>query len=121
MFSLILHGRKSVELQKWRNFMVSVSPFQNAFAFSSASAAAANVSPRKGNNFTVSYLVESLGLTIKLAESISRRVDKSNRYCHSSSPVTMSVVEKTSLKNPSRRSLRWVSIPPPQSLSEPSA
>ncbi|CAA7036677.1 unnamed protein product [Microthlaspi erraticum] len=79
MYSLILHGRRSLELQKWRNLRVSVKFLQNESAFSSSSSSA-NVSPQ-GNNFTVSYLVESLGLTTKLAESISRRVcfeDKAN-------------------------------------------
>ncbi|CAA7029840.1 unnamed protein product [Microthlaspi erraticum] len=74
MYSLILHGRKrSIELQKWGNLSVSVKLFS---AFSSASVAA-DVSlrdVRKGQNFTVSYLVDSLGLTTKLAASISRRV-----------------------------------------------
>ncbi|KAH0922372.1 hypothetical protein HID58_022390 [Brassica napus] len=68
MYSIILHGRRSVELQKWRNLRVSLNILQNAFSFSSA-----NVNPQ-GNTFTVSYLVESLGLTTKLAESISRKV-----------------------------------------------
>ncbi|KAL1226112.1 Transcription termination factor MTERF15 [Cardamine amara subsp. amara] len=83
MYSLILHGRRTLELQKWRNLRFVV---QNGFAFSNSysSASAANVSSsdgRKGNNFTVSYLVDSLGLTTKLAESISRKVsfeDKGN-------------------------------------------
>ncbi|KAH0893364.1 hypothetical protein HID58_055793 [Brassica napus] len=72
MYSLILHGRRSVELQKWRNLRVSLNILQNAFAFSN-SFSSANVNPQ-GNTFTVSYLVESLGLTTKLAESISRKV-----------------------------------------------
>ncbi|XP_010418172.1 PREDICTED: uncharacterized protein LOC104703798 [Camelina sativa] len=74
MYSLILHGRRSIELQKWTD---SVKLLQNAFAFFSSARAAADVSlrdGRKGKNFTVSYLVGSLGLTTKLAESISRRV-----------------------------------------------
>ncbi|XP_024004242.1 transcription termination factor MTERF15, mitochondrial isoform X3 [Eutrema salsugineum] len=83
MYSLIFHGKKSIELQKWRNPRILVMLFQNVFAFSNsfstaiAAAASPDVSPRdgqKGNNFTVSYLVESLGLTTKLAESISRKV-----------------------------------------------
>ncbi|CAH2065113.1 unnamed protein product [Thlaspi arvense] len=73
MFSLILHGRRSVEMQKWRNLRVSAKLLQNAFAFSSSSANAGDVSTR-GNTFTVSYLVESLGLTRKLAESISKKI-----------------------------------------------
>ncbi|CAH2047964.1 unnamed protein product [Thlaspi arvense] len=73
MYSLILHGRRSFELQKWRNLRFAA--FSNPFS----SLSAADVSPRdgrkrKGKNFTVSYLVESLGLTKKLAESISRKV-----------------------------------------------
>ncbi|KAL1226107.1 Transcription termination factor MTERF4 [Cardamine amara subsp. amara] len=76
MYSLILHGRRLVQLQKRCNLRVSV---QNAFAlsnsFSSASASDLSLRDgRKGNNFTVSYLVHSLGLTTKLAESISRKV-----------------------------------------------
>ncbi|CAF2040117.1 unnamed protein product [Brassica napus] len=70
---LSLHGRRLVELQKWRNVRVSVTLLQNA-SFSSPS----DVSPRKGQNFTVSsYLVDSLDLTrklIKLADSISKKV-----------------------------------------------
>ncbi|CAG7861318.1 unnamed protein product [Brassica rapa] len=67
---LSLHGRRLVELQKWRNVRVSVTLLQNA-SFSPPS----DVSPRKGQNFTVSsYLVDSLGLTRKLADSISKKV-----------------------------------------------
>ncbi|ESQ29208.1 hypothetical protein EUTSA_v10023868mg [Eutrema salsugineum] len=77
--TLILHGRRSLVLQKWLNLR---GPLQNGFSafsnpFSSASAAA-DVSPpqygRKEKIFNVSYLVDSLGLTQKLAESISRKV-----------------------------------------------
>ncbi|CAH8256177.1 unnamed protein product [Arabidopsis lyrata] len=84
MYSLILHGRRSVELQKWRNLSVSVpnaSSFFNLFSFATT---AAHLSPRvgrKGKDFTFSYLVDSLGLPKKLAESISRKVsfeDKGN-------------------------------------------
>ena len=78
MYSLTLHGTRSlVQLQKWRSFSVSVTLFQNA-------STSVDVGPRdgpKGKSFTVSYLVGSLGLATKLAESISRRVsfeDKSN-------------------------------------------
>ncbi|EOA34309.1 hypothetical protein CARUB_v10021826mg [Capsella rubella] len=81
MYSLILHGRRrSIELQTWRNLRDSVNLLQNAFAFSnpfSSVRAAADVSSRdgrKGQNFTVSYLVGTLGLTRKLSESISRKV-----------------------------------------------
>ncbi|KAL1216891.1 Transcription termination factor MTERF15 [Cardamine amara subsp. amara] len=83
MYSLILHGRRLTQLQKWHHLIVSV---QNVTAFSNSfsSASAADVSLRegpKGKNFTVSYLIDSLGLTTKLAESISRKVsfeDKGN-------------------------------------------
>ncbi|CAA7022619.1 unnamed protein product [Microthlaspi erraticum] len=82
MYSLIIHGRRLVDLQKCRNLRALVNPFQNVFAlsnsFSSVSAtAAAEISLRDGRKektFTVSYLVDSLGLTTKLAESISRKV-----------------------------------------------
>ncbi|XP_024016712.1 transcription termination factor MTERF4, chloroplastic-like [Eutrema salsugineum] len=87
MYTLILHGKRAIELQKWRNLRDSVRLLQNAFAFSnsfSTASAAAQVGPkdgRKGNSFTVSYLVDSLGLDTELAESISRNVsfeDKGN-------------------------------------------
>lgn len=75
MYSLILHGRRSVELQKRRNLRVSLNYLQNAFAFSNSFSSSANVNPPQANtSFTVSYLVESLGLTTKLAETISRKV-----------------------------------------------
>ncbi|ESQ29149.1 hypothetical protein EUTSA_v10023457mg [Eutrema salsugineum] len=80
MYSLILHGRRLVELQKCRSLrLFSVNLLQNASAFSNsfASAFATDVGSqqtRKGQNFTVSYLVDSLGLTAKLAKSISRKV-----------------------------------------------
>ncbi|XP_018452290.1 uncharacterized protein LOC108823554 isoform X2 [Raphanus sativus] len=66
---LIVHGRRRFfELQKWRH---SRSAVQNASPFSSAA-----IVSGKGQNFTVStYLVESLGFTTKLAESISRKVN----------------------------------------------
>ncbi|CDY12921.1 BnaA09g13530D [Brassica napus] len=68
MSSLILHGRRFFELQKWRHFR-----FANESPFSSASSTLQD--GRKGHNFTVSsYLVDSLGFTTKLAESISRKV-----------------------------------------------
>ncbi|KAL1226109.1 Transcription termination factor MTERF15 [Cardamine amara subsp. amara] len=76
MYSLVHHGRRFVELRKCCSLRVSV---QNASAFSNSfsSATATDVrirDGRKGNNFTVSYLVDSLGLSKKLAESISRKV-----------------------------------------------
>ncbi|VVA93758.1 unnamed protein product [Arabis nemorensis] len=79
MYSLILHGRRFSELQKWRNLRFAVNPLQNASYFSNSfsSASGSYVSPKdgqKGKNFTVSDLVDSLGLTTKLAESISRKV-----------------------------------------------
>ena len=49
------------------NLRYSVNPLPNASAlfslFSSAAALATDVRSRKGHNFTVSYLVDSLGLT----------------------------------------------------------
>ncbi|EOA25354.1 hypothetical protein CARUB_v10018684mg [Capsella rubella] len=77
MFSLILHGRRSVELQKWRSLRVTtVSIVQNVFAFTNSFSTpiAKDVSPQGSSNFTVSYLVDTLGLTTRLAESISRKV-----------------------------------------------
>ncbi|KAG2294002.1 hypothetical protein Bca52824_040671 [Brassica carinata] len=65
MFSLIIRGRKPLELHKWLNFRVSLNPS----AFSSAGDVSLQ-DTQKGNSFTVSYLVESLGFTTKLAESI---------------------------------------------------
>ncbi|CAG7861321.1 unnamed protein product [Brassica rapa] len=80
MLSLILHGRKSLELQRCRNLLFAVNPLQYSSAFSSAADASLQ-DGRKGHNFTASYLVTSLGFTTKLAESISKKVsfeDKSN-------------------------------------------
>ncbi|KAL1216889.1 Transcription termination factor MTERF5 [Cardamine amara subsp. amara] len=76
MYSLILHGKRLGELQKWRYLSFVV---QNVTAFSNSysSASASDVSLRdgqKGKNFTVSYLIDSLGLAKKLSESISRKV-----------------------------------------------
>ncbi|CAH2047963.1 unnamed protein product [Thlaspi arvense] len=76
-YSVILHGRRSIfALQKWRNLRVSVTLFQQGSAFcnSFSSAGASLQDGRKGKTFTVSYLVDSLGLPTKLAESISRKV-----------------------------------------------
>ncbi|CAA7014167.1 unnamed protein product [Microthlaspi erraticum] len=81
MSSLILHGRRLVQLQKCRHLRFAASPLQKASAFSFSSAAVSLGDGQKGQNFTVSYLVKSLGLTTKLAESIIRKVsleDKGN-------------------------------------------
>ncbi|CAF2134000.1 unnamed protein product [Brassica rapa] len=66
MYSLILHGRRFCELQKWRH--LNEFPFSNSFSSTSAAIL------QDGQNFTVSYLVGSLGLTSKLAESISKKL-----------------------------------------------
>ncbi|KAL0888907.1 hypothetical protein Bca101_012890 [Brassica carinata] len=99
MYSLIRHGRNSLELQKWLHLRFAVNLLQNESAFSpnpspnalsslsnsfsSPSAAASDVSSlrdgRKGNNFTVSYLVHSLGFTTKLAESIWTKVSSEGK------------------------------------------
>ncbi|CAN6864293.1 unnamed protein product [Brassica oleracea] len=79
MFSLILHGRRSIELQLCRNSIDLVNLLRNASAFSSD--VSSLQSGRKGKTFTVSYLVHSLGLTRKLSETISTKVnleDKGN-------------------------------------------
>ncbi|CAA7029844.1 unnamed protein product [Microthlaspi erraticum] len=74
MYFLLLHGRRSLELQKWRNLRVSI---RNSFPFSTIPFSS-TVSPtkdgRKGQIFTFCYLIDSLGLTPKLAESISKKV-----------------------------------------------
>ncbi|WZZ28117.1 hypothetical protein YC2023_011518 [Brassica napus] len=70
MYSLMLHGRRSFELQNcMRRLRVAVNPLQNVY--SSASAAQDG---GKGKIFTVSYMVDSLGFTTKLAESTWRKV-----------------------------------------------
>ncbi|CAH8256714.1 unnamed protein product [Arabidopsis lyrata] len=80
MYSLILLGKRSIELQKWRNLRVSVKLVQNVisvFASSFSSVSADDVSLRdaqKEPKFTVSYLVDSVGIPIKLAESILKEV-----------------------------------------------
>ncbi|ESQ29147.1 hypothetical protein EUTSA_v10024039mg [Eutrema salsugineum] len=61
MYSLRLHGKRSVELQKLLNLR-DVSPLQVG---------------RKGKTFTVSYLVDSMGFSKKLIESILRKVSSS--------------------------------------------
>ncbi|CAA7029830.1 unnamed protein product [Microthlaspi erraticum] len=73
MYSLILHGRKLIELQKCRHLRFAVENQNVFFAFSN-SFSSVTKDGRKGKTFTVSYLVESLGLTAKLAESIFRKV-----------------------------------------------
>ncbi|XP_010473426.1 PREDICTED: transcription termination factor MTERF2, chloroplastic-like [Camelina sativa] len=90
MCSLIPHGKRLVQFQKWScNLSAAVNLCQNGSAFSNsfssvASSAADVVSlrdGRKGKNFTVSYLVGSLGLAKRVAESISSKlsfVEKSN-------------------------------------------
>ncbi|KFK40627.1 hypothetical protein AALP_AA2G020700 [Arabis alpina] len=82
MYSLILHGRRLLELQKCRNFRFSLNPIQNASAFANSfSSVVSSQDDKKGQTFTVSYLVASLGFTTKLAQSISRKVsfqDKGN-------------------------------------------
>ncbi|KAF8047863.1 hypothetical protein N665_2798s0003 [Sinapis alba] len=95
----IRHGRKYLELQKWLHlrFAVNLLPNKSAFSvnpcrnvlsslsnsFSSPSAATSDVSPRqdvrKGNNFTVSYLVDSLGFTTKLGQSIWKKVSSEGK------------------------------------------
>ncbi|KAG7587962.1 Transcription termination factor mitochondrial/chloroplastic [Arabidopsis suecica] len=70
MCSLILHGRRLVQLQKWCHSSFSV---QKASSSAASDALVNTKDCRKGEIFTVSYLVlvDSLGLTRKLAESIS--------------------------------------------------
>ncbi|EOA35216.1 hypothetical protein CARUB_v10020367mg [Capsella rubella] len=84
MNSLLLNGRRSPVLHKWRNlgFVVQKeSAFFNSYSSSANAPSRSSRDGRKGKNFTVSYLVSSLGLSKKLAESISRKVnftDKAN-------------------------------------------
>ncbi|KAF8053468.1 hypothetical protein N665_1411s0002 [Sinapis alba] len=84
MFSLILNNRRSRELNQWRNLITPL--FSNllllqnppALANSFSSATASDLTPedeRKRKTFTVSYLVNSLGLTTKHAESISSKAN----------------------------------------------
>ncbi|CAA7055580.1 unnamed protein product [Microthlaspi erraticum] len=70
MFSSILHGSRSIELQKWRHLRFTANLLQKASSFSTTSADLSH----KGKIFTIPYLVDSLGLTTKLAESISKKV-----------------------------------------------
>ncbi|XP_010430221.1 PREDICTED: transcription termination factor MTERF2, chloroplastic-like [Camelina sativa] len=66
MYSVILHGRRCTELQKWPCLRVSV---QNAFSNSFSSVA--NRDGRKGKIFTVPNFVDSFDL---ITEPISRKV-----------------------------------------------
>jgi mTERF domain-containing protein len=86
MYSLILHGKRLVQLKKCRHLSVPVnllekaSPFSNSFSYANATDASLRAG-RKGLSFSVSYLVDSLGLPKKVAESISKKVsfeDKGN-------------------------------------------
>ncbi|CAH8389876.1 unnamed protein product [Eruca vesicaria subsp. sativa] len=74
MYSLILHGRRFLELQKcMRHLRFSLQnelPFSNSFS----STTAIPQTTLKGKTFTVSYLVDSLGLNSKLAQSISKKL-----------------------------------------------
>ncbi|CAH8256179.1 unnamed protein product [Arabidopsis lyrata] len=96
MYSLIHHGRRLVQLEKLPNFRVSVqtaSSLSNSFSFTSVADASLR-DGLKGNNFTISYLVDSLGLTTKLAESISKKVsfeDKENPDSVSIAPKLQSL------------------------------
>ncbi|CAG7889308.1 unnamed protein product [Brassica rapa] len=72
MYSLILRGRRLIEFQKWGHLR-----FASPNVLSTLSSSFSSASPadgRKRNNFTVAYLVDSLGFTTKLAESILRKV-----------------------------------------------
>ncbi|KAL9811296.1 putative transcription regulator mTERF family [Arabidopsis thaliana] len=80
MFSLILHGgRRSRELHQWRNLNLLL---QNSSAFTESFSSVVTTTKdlsledeRKRKTFTVSYLIDSLGLTTKLAESISMKAN----------------------------------------------
>ncbi|CDY39799.1 BnaA09g10510D [Brassica napus] len=74
---MILHGRRSIELQLCRNSINLLNLLRNASAFSSSfsSDVSSLQDGRKGKTFTVSYLVHSLGLTRKLSETISTKVN----------------------------------------------
>ncbi|CAH8272039.1 unnamed protein product [Arabidopsis lyrata] len=82
MYSLILQGgRRSRELHQWQNRVMNLL-LQNGStfteSFSSVVATAKDLSfedERKRKTFTVSYLIDSLGLTTKLAESISMKAN----------------------------------------------
>ncbi|XP_010430227.1 PREDICTED: transcription termination factor MTERF2, chloroplastic-like isoform X2 [Camelina sativa] len=74
MNSLILHGKKLCQFQKWRRLSFAVQKASSFFNSFSSVATSANRDGRKGKNFTVSYLVDSLGLTREVAKLISMRV-----------------------------------------------
>ncbi|CAA7029786.1 unnamed protein product [Microthlaspi erraticum] len=75
MYSLIHHGRRLLDFQKCRNLIISsVNLFPNDSAFSDSFFSTSAGDGRKGQNFTVSYLIDSLGFTTKLAEPISKKV-----------------------------------------------
>ncbi|KAJ4900439.1 Mitochondrial transcription termination factor family protein [Raphanus sativus] len=82
MLSLLLHGRRSRELHQWRNLIYS--PLSNLLLLPQnpfTSATASDPTPeeddneRKRKTFTTLYLINSLGLTPKLAESISSKAN----------------------------------------------
>ncbi|KAH0909364.1 hypothetical protein HID58_032685, partial [Brassica napus] len=83
MFSLIPHGRRSIELPLRLNL---VNLLQNASAFSSDVSSLQD--GRKGKTFTVSYLVHSLGLTRKLSETISTKVNLEDK-CNPDSVLSL--------------------------------
>ncbi|XP_010454678.1 PREDICTED: uncharacterized protein LOC104736405 [Camelina sativa] len=80
MFSLILQrGRRT----QWRSLIKAV-PFTQPFSSSAIATTTATTDPsledeRKKKTFTVSYLIDSLGLTTKLAESISMKASFDKR------------------------------------------
>ncbi|CAH8256156.1 unnamed protein product [Arabidopsis lyrata] len=77
MSSLILHHGRSLKLlHKCPNLRVSP---QNPFSFSSSFSSTRAKDGQKGQIFTISYLIDSLGLTANLAESISRKVSFEER------------------------------------------
>ncbi|EOA20599.1 hypothetical protein CARUB_v10000909mg [Capsella rubella] len=93
MFSLILHrGRRSRELHQWRNLMKAAPvinlllplqnaspPFTESFSSTTTTDLLSLEDERKRKTFTVSYLIDSLGLTTKLAESISMKANFSSK------------------------------------------
>ncbi|WZZ13388.1 hypothetical protein YC2023_106477 [Brassica napus] len=77
MYSLILHLKRSTELQK-----LVFSAYSKPSFSSSATT--------KGQNFTVStYLIESLGFTPKLAESISKKVSFNDKGINPDSVLSL--------------------------------